>query len=86
MSADLDALSRKYTCDHTFSAFVAGVRADPCGYTPTLCTTPRSRRARDVREAAELAALADAFDAAMQEAGDPRRAWRGTVAGKAALR
>jgi hypothetical protein len=47
-------------------------------YSPSLYTEPRSRTARDVREAEACRILADAYDAEMARRGDSRRAYRGS--------
>ena len=64
-----DQLTRKFTASHSFAELIEGQARD---YRPTLSGAGREPHTR-----AEIAELADLYDAAMAARGDPRRAWRG---------
>ena len=74
----LDELCKRWTSWVSFQALLAA--KDDQLYCPTLIP-PRGRGKAARQEREDLAALADAYDAAMAERGDPRRAYRGAVPG-----
>lgn len=67
---ELDALAARHTVYGDFAALVRGAR----GWVPSFPTSLTHGRVR-----AELQQLADAYDAAQIELGDPRRARRDGV-------
>jgi len=69
----LDGLVRAYTA---FSD-LADLLNQPKNYRPTIITTARNKRAAEIRRAAYMTILADAYDAAMVAMDDERRAYRG---------
>jgi len=69
-------LTRKHTAFDSFDDLINAAG----GYEPTIrCMAPRETRSWDYRaERLELLALADHYDGAQEQRGDPRRAYRGT--------
>jgi hypothetical protein len=72
-AAQLDRLVAYYTGFKTLEQMLNAAG----GYRPTIrCTREVNARASE-KELADLLAIADAYDAAQAERGDPRRAFRG---------
>ena len=68
----LDNLTRDLTAWPSFDAMLNAV-----AYRPTLHVRPYNRSHSEIRRAARMEILADAYDAAQAARGDHRRAYRG---------
>lgn len=73
-----DELTRKWTGWSSFETLLKS--PDDPSYFPTLAP-PRGRSKAAQLESAELGELADLYDQAQAERGDPRRAYRGRQQG-----
>lgn len=72
MQIVLDNLTLELTAWSSFDAML-----DAADYRPTLLVRPYNRSSAEIRRAARTEVLADAYDAAQADRGDPRRAYRG---------